>query len=247
VAAPRGWPEVTPTPILVPGNMCDHRLWQAVESDLSLLLGRRCAHADLTLDVSIKSMAERLLRDHRGEVLLIGLSLGAIVAVEAAVQCPDRVKGLVLCGYNATADLPHRAALRPAQQAVVRGGHLERVVVDELKPNYLGQCHRGDAVLLDLLRDMAVDLGSEVFVRQSEALRLRTDRVAQLAGLSVPVLYVAGKEDALCPPEWHQRWSDLTPGSRFRVIPGAGHMVPLEQPTLFLNALRRWYEEEQDL
>jgi pimeloyl-ACP methyl ester carboxylesterase len=155
------------------------------------------------------------------------------------------VSGLVLCGYNATADLPHRAALRPAQQAAVRGGGLERVVVEELKPNYLAQAHRGDLALLDLIRDMAVELGPDVFVRQSEALRLRANRVEQLPFLSCPVLYVAGQEDALCPPEWHHRWAQLTPGSHLSVVPGAGHMVPIEQPVRFVDALRRWSEEVQ--
>jgi pimeloyl-ACP methyl ester carboxylesterase len=225
--------------------MCDARLWREVEDGLSSLFGGPCSHADLSQDDNIPAMAERLLRDYPGELLLIGLSMGAIVAVEAAVQCPDRVRGLVLCGYNATADLPHRAASRPAQQEAVRSGGLERIVVDELKPNYLGQAKRGNFALLNLLRDMAVEMGPDVFVRQSEALRLRADRVEQLSDLSCPVLYVAGEEDALCPPEWHQRWSGLTRGSQFCVVPAAGHMVPLEEPEAFVRALRRWSEEEQ--
>jgi pimeloyl-ACP methyl ester carboxylesterase len=225
--------------------MCDWRLWREVEFALSSLFGTQCRHANLTADDSISSMAERLLRSHEGDLLLIGLSMGAIVAVEAAVQCPDRVKGLVLCGYNATADLPHRAALRPSQQVAVRAGGLKRIVIEELKPNYLAERNRGEQALLNLLRDMAVDLGPDVFVRQSEALRLRASRVEQLDLLPCPVLYVAGEEDALCPPAWHERWSSLTPGSQLSVIGGAGHMVPLEQPALFVDALRRWFGEKQ--
>jgi pimeloyl-ACP methyl ester carboxylesterase len=99
--------------------------------------------------------------------------------------------------------------------------------------------------LLDLLRDMAVELGPKVFVRQSEALRRRADRVEQLRLLPCPVLYVAGEEDALCPPAWHERWSGETPGSELSVIEGAGHMVPLEQSAFFVNALRRWFEGKQ--
>jgi pimeloyl-ACP methyl ester carboxylesterase len=223
--------------------MCDWRLWQDVEPSLSSLLGTACRHADLTADRSITAMAERVLADHDGELLLIGLSMGAIVAVEAAVQCPARVKALLLCGYNATSDLPQRAALRPAQQAAVKAGELQRIVIEELKPNYLAQRNRGDRRLLDLLRDMAIDLGPDIFVRQSEALRLRADRVELLPALGCPVLYVAGEEDALCPPAWHKRWSRLTPGSRLSVIAGAGHMVPLEEPEQFTDVFRRWLEE----
>jgi pimeloyl-ACP methyl ester carboxylesterase len=166
--------------------------------------------------------------------------MGAIVAVEMAVQAPERIVGLVLSGYNATADLPERAAHRPAQQSEVRAGGLERVLVEELKPNYLAAQNRKDNSLLRLLRDMGMDLGADVFVRQSEALRLRGDRREAIAALHMPVLYLCGEEDTLCPPAWHQIWTNLTPKSQFKEISGAGHMLPLEAPTAFAATIENW-------
>lgn len=156
-----------------------------------------------------------------------------------AVQAPERIAGLGLIGYNATADLPERAAHRPAQQAEVRAGGLERVLVEELKPNYLAAANRGDAGLLALLRDMGLALGPEVFIRQSEALRLRADRVDALSRIVCPVLLMAGNEDALCPPAWHRRWQALLPDAQLFIKP-SGHMLPLEAPLALAERLETW-------
>lgn len=234
--------------ILLPGNMCDARLWGGGGHLLRTALDDRsivCADADLTCDDSIAAMAARALAATDGPVLAIGFSMGAIVAVEMAAQAPERVAGLVLAGYNATADLPERAAIRPLQQAEVLAGGLERVLVEELKPNYLAQCNRSDRSLLTLLRDMGLGLGEDVFVRQSEALRLRRDRRPALRKLKVPVLYLCGLEDGLCPPDWHRQWATMTAGAGLAMVAGAGHMLPLEQPRAFAEAIGQWLDEHR--
>ena len=222
--------------------MCDARLWTPEVRDA--LTG--AVDADLTHDESIVAMATRALASFAGQLLPVGFSMGAIVAIEMAVQAPDRIVGLAVAGYNATADLPERAAHRPVQQAEVRAGGLERVLVEELKPNYLAARNRGNIELLDLLRAMGMNLGADVFVRQSEALRLRPDRREAIAALDVPVLYMCGAEDTLCPPAWHRDWAERTHHSQFEEIAGAGHMLPLEAPREFAITLSDWLIENEE-
>ncbi len=224
------------TPVLLPGNMCDARLWTDAVRDVF----PGAVDADLTKDDSIVAMATRMLASVEGRLLPVGFSMGSIVAVEIWCQAPARIAGLALLGYNATADLPERAAYRPVQQAEVRSGGLERVLVEELKPNYLAAAQRGNLPLLELLRDMGMALGADVFVRQSEALRLRADRVAALSNITVPVLYGCGAEDRLCPPVWHQRWSEMTADAEFVEFPETGHMLPLEAPNALAATIARW-------
>ena len=237
------------TPVLLPGNMCDARLWRGGNYAIINLLSDEqlgpVYDADLTHDDTIAGMAERALSATTEMLLPIGFSMGAIVAVEMAVQAPERIAGLVLAGYNATADLPERAAHRPVQQSEVSQGGLERVLVEELKPNYLAAQNRGDAPLLDLLRVMGMSLGAEVFVRQSEALRLREDRRAAIAAFNGPVLYMCGSEDALCPLDWHHNWAAMTPRAQFVEIAGAGHMLPLEAPHEFAATIKIWLNDNQ--
>ncbi len=232
-----------PLPLLIPGNMCDARLWDgaggAIRRALAAATERTAVDADTTQDDTIAAIAARALASTTGPLVPIGFSMGAIIAVEMAVQAPERIAAMGLIGYNATADLPERAAHRPVQQAEVRSGGLERVLVEELKPNYLAAANRGDAALLGLLRDMGMALGPDVFIRQSEALHLRQDRVSALSGITCPVFLMGGSEDALCPPDWHRRWHGLLAQSQLFIEP-AGHMVPLEAPVALAEKLAAW-------
>lgn len=238
---------MTITPVLLPGNMCDARLWRGgggVVIDALTRPGLAApVDADLTRDGRIAAMARHVLSTIDGPLLPVGLSMGAIVALEMAHQAADRIVGAVLLGLNAGADLPLRAAHRPVQQAEVRAGGLERVLAEELEPNYLACGNRGDAALLALLRAMGLSLGADVFIRQSEALRLRADRRETLANLGVPVLLGCGAEDRLCPPEWHRDWAAIAPDARLIEIAGAGHMLPLEAPHALATGIAQWIDE----
>lgn len=233
---------IQPSIILLPGNMCDERLWRGESGAIVNALAARAPvrDADFSQDHSIAAMAARTLDATTGALIAVGFSMGAIVALDMWLQAPERIAGLVLLGYNATADLPERAAHRPRQQAEARGGGLERLLAEELKPNYLAAAHRGDTALLDLLLDMGLRLGPEVFVRQSEALRTRADRRALLNDIDVPVLLGCGVEDALCPPAWHADWAACIPDATLFTVPDAGHMLPLESPLTLARHLDQW-------
>lgn len=224
--------------LLIPGNMCDARVWpDAVRAAFD---GVTVLDADLTRDGTIAALAARALALTAGPLLPIGFSMGGIVALEMARQAPERICGLVLADANSGADLPERAVVRPAQQARVRGGELATIVADELKPNYLAAANRGDAALKALLFDMAIGLGDDVFCRQSEALRTRADNSAVLDDFAGPVLLLVGAEDALCPPAWHTAVAARARHPTLHIVAGAGHMLPLEQPVAVARHLTDW-------
>lgn len=231
---------IAPTLVFLPGNMGDERLWHGLPH---ALLGG-AIHADLSRDDSIAAMAGRNLAAVDGPLLPIGLSMGGIVALEMARQAPARIVGMVLSDTNAGADLAERAAVRPAQQQRVRAGELETLVADELKPAYLAARNRDNHALRALILQMAVDLGDDVFVRQSEALRTRADLSGVLDDFVGPVLLMCGAEDRLCPPQWHHAMAARCADAQVRVIDGAGHLLPLEQPGKFAAALSAWLDRQ---
>ena len=236
------------TAVLIAGNMCDERLWAGGGGVIAATLrqaGLTVVYADTRSDTSIANMAARALAATSGPLLPIGFSMGGIVALAMAVAAHERIAGLVLSDTNAGADLPERAAARPDQQARVRAGALARIVAAELKPNYLAAANRGDAALKKLLLDMALTLGPDVFVAQSEALRTRPDLGPVLDTLAVPILLLAGAEDALCPPAWHEAMAARAAAATLRVVAGAGHMLPLERPHDFAAALADWLAATQ--
>jgi pimeloyl-ACP methyl ester carboxylesterase len=191
---------------------------------------------------TIGALAADVLASAPERFVLVGFSLGGIVALEVARQAPERLLGLVLVDANAGADLAERSRARLEQQQRVREGKLQAVVAEELKPAYLAKENRLRTDLLQLFMEMAQDCGPDVFLKQSEALRKRPDSRFVLGGIKMPTLVIGGEEDALCPPEWQAFLAGAIAGSQLEILKGAGHMSPLEQPALFNSILLDWLE-----
>jgi pimeloyl-ACP methyl ester carboxylesterase len=110
-----------------------------------------------------------------------------------------------------------------------------------MKPRYLVDGPRKKTIL-DLCMEMAMDLGPDVFVRQSRALQRRRDQQDTLRGAKLPALVLCGEQDVLCPPERHELMHTLIAGSVLTVIPGASHLPTLERPEAVNAAIGRWLE-----
>jgi pimeloyl-ACP methyl ester carboxylesterase len=225
-------PVAKPLVVLVPGNMCDSRLWGGTNGPLIKALERQLlswAYAPPLHQDTITDMARSIAKDTFGPLVLVGHSMGGIVALELLKHIPDRVVGLILISTNAKADAPEKSPIRLRQQDDIRAGHLLKVVTDELKPNYLAASNRNNLPLRHLLTTMALELGPDVFCAQSEALRTRANLWPLLSTISVPTHFVCGLEDELCPPDLHQMMADDVSNAGLTLVPDAGHLVPLEQ------------------
>ncbi len=218
--------------------MCDHRLWR----DVGLIDTYPNVHAAITQSESIEALAQDVLKKVEGPIIPIGFSMGAIVGLMMAKLAPERLVAMVLSSTNCTADLPERAVARLTQQARVREGQLSMIVRDELKPHYLSPLTQGKkrAEILDLTLEMGLDLGPEVFLHQSEALRTRPALCGMLSKFDGPILVIAGADDSLCPPAWHAAMAARNRRANYVEIEDAGHLVPLEQPAVFTRAIFDW-------
>jgi pimeloyl-ACP methyl ester carboxylesterase len=224
---------------LIPGMMCDARLWGGLPA---LLHPRAVAHALPVAHDTMAALAEEILDKAPPRFALAGLSLGGIVAMEMLAQAPGRVTRLALLDTNPRAELPQVAAGRARQIARALAGELAGVMREEMKPNYLADGPGKDAIL-DLCMDMALALGPDVFARQSRALRDRADRQEALAAFTGPALVLMGEDDRLCPRDRHDLMHALMPQSRLVIVPGAGHLPTLEQPIETARHIMRWLEE----
>ena len=218
--------------------MCDARLWTRQATALSG--GWRIHCGNLAGSDSIAGMAAQILDWAPERFALAGLSMGGIVAMAMWRQAPERIERLALLDTNFRADTDERRALRNAQMARVTAGELASVLRDELKPNYLARCHRGDPALLDEVLAMGLDLGERCFIRQSMALRDRIDSTDTLATIDCPTLVLCGDEDSLCPVALHEEMAALIPGASLQVVARCGHLSAMEQPEAVNRALQQW-------
>jgi len=109
-----------------------------------------------------------------------------------------------------------------------------------MKPAYLSSNHSYNRDFLQLVVDMAMKLGTEVFINQSLALRDRPDYSEVLRQADCPILLLCGEDDGLCPVSRHKEIRQLTKQGHLYVIKGAGHLANLEQPAVVNQQLASW-------
>lgn len=223
-----------PPVVLVPGMLCDGTLWDGVRE-----VFRWRDTVEVSLEArTIGGLAEDVLAAVEGEFVLVGLSLGAIVGFEACRRAPTRVAAFAALSTNAgppSAD--QLTAWADAERAVVRGDFVG--VVESVLPGMFGEPEPTPA-LAGAFRAMAARVGPDRLRTQLAAQATRVDALPGLAAYDGPLLALCGERDALCPPAYHAAIANAAPNALLRRLPGAGHLLPLEQPAATAAALRAW-------
>lgn len=160
---------------------------------------------------------------------LVGHSMGGAVALQLARERPGAVGALVLCSSAAR----FTGAAIPAVTRVVLGKDRRPFLRDAYGPKAPPEVLRR-GFLEELKTDPRVLLGD------LEACRA-FDATESLGGIGAPTLVVVGEDDDV------RAQSDVLaariPGARLRVIPEAGHMLPLERPAALAEAVLEFLRE----
>lgn len=165
-----------------------------------------------------------------GQPVVCGLSMGGYVLFELLRRYPERVRAAVLCDTRPQADSAEARRNRDelAALAVERGPD---AVAERLLPGLLAPATLADQPeVMTQCRDMARRCSVAGMVGALRAMRERPDSTPLLETIRVPTLVVVGAEDRASPPPVAQAMAQAIPGARCAVIPGAGHVAPLEQP-----------------
>jgi pimeloyl-ACP methyl ester carboxylesterase len=224
--------------LLLPGLLCDARLWRDVLPPLAGLALPRVA--DLTQSDAIAGMARDALAamEDVPRFALAGLSMGGYVALEIMRRAPDRVTHLALLDTSARPDTPEQTERRQALLALSRQGQFKGVT-PRLLP-LLVHASRQEGPMAEDVMAMAERVGPEAFLRQQTAIMGRPDSRPLLPRIAVPTLIGCGAEDALTPPALHEEMAALIPGARLERFAGAGHLPTMEVPEAAAAALARW-------
>jgi len=166
---------------------------------------------------------------------VVGLSLGACVAVRVALQAPARVRSLTLVNPFARVRPGGLGDLaRMAQRLVLLGTApmpwLAAHVARRLFPWPEQQALHAAAV---------ASLGATSRRGYTAAMRAlaRFDARGQVAAIRCPTLVVAGDRDRVVPLEAKLRLGAAIPGARVVVVPASGHATPYDQPATFNRLL----------
>lgn len=220
--------------VLLPGLLCDARLWRDVVLSLRDTVAPMVA--DLTLDDAIADMATRTLAAAPPRFALAGLSMGGYVAFEILRQAPERVTHLALFDTSARPDTPERQAARSAGIADVQKGKFIGVSRG-LLPSLLAPQNL-DTPLAEEVQAMAERLGKDSYIRQQTAIMNRADSRPDLGRIAIPALVGVGALDTLTPPELAAEMAGAIPGATLAHFPESGHLPLMENPAPVAAALR---------
>ncbi|MEV8313588.1 alpha/beta fold hydrolase [Streptomyces sp. NPDC059900] len=217
--------------VVVPGMLCDPALWAEVDFPE----GHPVVHLELGMP-DIGALADDLLSSVSGPFVVVGLSLGAIVAFEALQRSPERIAGLCLMSTNAGAPRPEQHAAWRAMDGLIGEGRFADVVEQTLPGMF--PVPRPPSEQAQRYRRMAHAVGPGAARAQLAAQSTRRDAIDALRGARCPAVVLSGSRDALCPPHFHRAIAEALPDAELREVPDAGHLLPWQQPSAVSEALR---------
>lgn len=237
--------------VFVHGFPLDHRMWLDQIDGLQDL--RRCLAPDLRGSgasdplisgvLAMEHIADDLagLIDEVGHTAadIVSLSMGGYAALALWERHPEQVRSLVLMDTRSGADSEAgRAGRRETAEKVADEG------VGALVAGFQNALLAPNAGLSARVRLRAMMEASpaETVVAALEGMARRADRTDMLASITVPTLVVVGEDDGLAPPEVAEHMAQLIPDAELVVLPGAGHLPPIETPEAVNEALRTFWE-----
>ena len=168
-----------------------------------------------------------LLESFERPVVLVGHSFGGRVAIQLAATAPELVRGLVLTGVPIRES--RRGGARPDWRfrLLRRGNKLGLVSetrIESARQRFGSSDYRN-----------AVGVMRSVLVNS-----LADDYIPLLSTISAPTELVWGELDTAAPVSGAMNAVAVMHEAHLRVLPGVGHMVPLEAPAALRESLRRW-------
>ena len=231
---------MSPTVFLLPGLACDARVWREAIPPL-LAAGHRVQVSDVHVRFdSLAGMAAALLAEAgREPLVLVGTSMGGMLALEVWRLAPERVSALALLGTTARPDTPEMIRLRSEACELFAQGRVDEV----LRANIAFALHSGHARLAELVADylaMVRRAGAEALIRQNRAVMARPDYRPLLPNIRCPVLVMCGEDDLLTPVECSREIASAVPGAALDILPRCGHLLTMECGERVGSSIATW-------
>lgn len=239
-----------PPLVCIHGFPLDHRMWAFQEplADVATLVMPDLRGFGESLGAgpieSIRQLADDCAAVIRAVVpgeraVVCGLSMGGYVAEHLAVHHPEVVRGLILVDTRIEADTDAaRAGRRDLAARVARVG--SRIAAEAMVPKLLAptsdQGRRSPVA--ESLHRMILEADPATIQQALAALADRPDMTEAMRAVRVPTLLIVGEEDSITPPEVMRSIPQVVPQASLAVLPGCGHMTPMEDPEAFNRLVR---------
>ncbi len=177
------------------------------------------------------------------QAVLVGHSMGAMVALQAWTQAPDRIRALVLAASSPAfghSDGDFQQQFLAQRLAPLDAGKTMADIADRLIPSMVAPGSTAPA--LALAREGMAAIAPDTYRAALRAL-VQFEQRAALPTITVPVLCLAAEHDRTAPPAVMERMAQKIPGARYACLAGAGHLLQYEQPEAFNAELEKFLKD----
>ena len=222
----------------IPGTMCDEEIWAGIKQCSSSPAS--FVHVPIPrsgdIDTIVENIAEQLPEDN---ISLVGFSLGGYLASLFASRYPERISQLFIMS-NSPCALPNDevSARRESVSWIQQVGY--RGLPDGKIRTLLDERHHQNTGIFNTIKRMENRLGVEVFLQQLQATTEREDLLDSFCDFSFPVTFCFGESDILVNRDWIKRVLAENSLIKKSIVRGAGHMLPLEDPSALAQLLDAW-------
>jgi len=200
--------------------------------------------APLSLSLHVSDLIN--LMDHLAveRVHLVGISHGARLALEFALNFPARVKRLVLCSSGAQTSDRCRAIVRSWLEILKLSG-LKAMAWAAVPAVFGSRFLRNHQKIIDKI------VGAVVIRNNREALIAQLDAVLNYptpdripADFAKATLIISGSQDLLVEPEDARQLAQRCRG-RHEMLDGSGHSIPAEAPEIFQQLVLEFFASSE--
>ena len=197
-----------------------------------------CPSGPYTISDHAQDVANLLNRLQINEAILIGVSVGGVIAQDFALNHPQRIKGLVLSDTAAKIgddELWNEriGTLRQHGMAYLA----ETILARWFSPGFIETHPAEYRGYYNLLTRMPL----EGYIGTCEALR-DCDLRETVEAITAKTLVLCGTEDLSTPPALVQDLAERLPNARFELIERAGHLPCVEQPAVMARKIACFLE-----
>lgn len=240
-----GSPAARPLLVFVNSLGTDFRIWRDVivrlAGDFAILTYDMRGHGLSEVGATpyrMEDLADDLaaLLEHveAPPAIIVGLSVGGIVAQQLYASRPELVRALILCD---TAARMGDAAMWAARIGRIEAGGME-AIADAVMERWFGpQFRAAEPEAMAGYRAMLVRQPPDGYIATCAALR-DADLTAAARLIGVPTICIVGDADASVAPAAVAAFARSIPGARFETIRNCGHIPCVEQPATLAEIMR---------
>ena len=212
----------------------DLRVWDPLlpflPKDLRLIRYDKSGHGlsgfagERSIDEHAEDVAALMAHVGVQEAVIVGLSVGGLIAQALAARHPDRVEALVLCDTGHKIGTPE--IWNPRFEAIEAGGM--EAVADPTMERWFSKDFQDDP-RIGLWRAMLTRTPAEGYCAVGRAIR-DADYTQSTQAIDKPALCVVGDEDGATPPALVRELAGLLKDAECQVVAGCGHLPCVERP-----------------